>query len=207
MEKLNKLVKGWSKVRWSFPFTTWDQDTCQKQFWRHWLDCWTSFGLHSSTCSWLVLVSHPFPPAVITSFLISYANGRFLELDSPWPLFSLVDLPEGRWSWSTLENRGVKSIIWWQSCTFKGGDVLQWGFCTKTAGVELPAAQAAVAELSWPVLTTGGNYPHAPSYLQFPKPFSSKIARLLLTFAFDLSAFTHLLQPSALSWLKLWFCS
>lgn len=71
------------------------------------------------------------------------------------------------------------------------------------ACVELPAAQAAVAELSWPVLTMGGNYPRAPRDLQFPKPFSSEIARLLLIFVFDLAVFTRLLLPLALSWLKL----
>lgn len=185
---LNKLVKVWSKVRWSFPFTTWDQDTCQKQFWRHQLDCWVTFTYlelaSDSVLSFSTSSYHQFPDAV--------GKWEISELDSPWPLLSSVNLPKGRWSQSTLENRVVKGSTWWQSCTFKGGDVPQWGFCTKMACVELPAARAAVAELSWPVLAMGGNYPRAPRDLQFPKPFSSEIARLLLIFVWSGSLYSSI---------------
>lgn len=74
----------------------------------------------------------------------------------------------------------------------------------KMACVELPAAWATVAKLSRPALTClaltmDGNDPCAPSDLKFPKPFSSKIARLLLISVLDLAVFTRLLLLLALS--------
>lgn len=57
--------------------------------------------------------------------------------------------------------------------------------------------------LTWLALTMGGNSQRAPGDLQFPKPFSSKIARLLFIFVLDLSVFICLLLPLALNYLKL----
>lgn len=56
----------------------------------------------------------------------------------------------------------------------------------------MTCAWACGAQLSCPVLeglalAMAGNNPCALSELQFPKPFSSKIARLLLIFVLDLS--------------------
>lgn len=83
MEKCCKLEKVGPKMRWSFPFTMWAQDSSQKQV-----------LLHLPTWSWLVLLSHSSAPAATSSFLM-LVMGKFLELESPWPVFSQIDLPTG----------------------------------------------------------------------------------------------------------------
>lgn len=83
MEKCNKLEKARSKIRWSFPFTLWDQDSDQEQF-----------LLHLPSWSWLVFLSYSSAPAAATSSL-TLVMGKFVELDSAWPVFSSVDVPTG----------------------------------------------------------------------------------------------------------------
>lgn len=186
MEKCNKLDKVWSKIRWSFPFTVWDQDSSEKQF-----------LLHLPTWSWLVLVTvllfctschHQIPGAADgETCRISLSLARVLVSRSAHRC------PTGRWWWSSPENKAVKCSAWWQSCTFRGEYVgSMQRFLPGDGPCGMTCAWTCGAQLSCPVLeglalAMAGNNPRALSELQFPKPFSSKIARLLLIFVLDLS--------------------
>lgn len=197
MEKCNKLEKAWSKIRWSFPFTLWDQDSNQEQF-----------LLHLPSWSWLVFLSYSSTPAAATSSL-TLVMGKFVELDSPWPVFSSVDVPTG-----VPQGGGDEALLRRRLCSaaLGGRAVLlkvntfheevfaqSWAVCNDLCMGWWGSALLIVLEL---LTLTMWEQPVCVVWAAAPKAFQLQSCQAIFHFCIGSFSLSCLLLPLAMSELK-----